>query len=205
MEHLLRGLALGLAYVAPIGMQNIYVINTALSKAKSRAYQVAMITVFFDITLAMACFLGIGAILTMYKQLKLAILLAGSLAVIFIGVQLIRSVPNINKAVDLDKTLLQVAVTCFTVTWLNPQAIIDGSLLLGSMRASLPGDAANLFIVGVCIASFTWFVGLTTIVSVFRKSFNNKVIRWINIICGMTIVYYGFTLAYGFFNTILGK
>ncbi|HYE10658.1 MAG TPA: amino acid transporter, partial [Patescibacteria group bacterium] len=66
MEFLLQGLALGLAYVAPIGMQNIYVINTAINKSKLRAYQVAFITVFFDITLALACFLGIGALLSKY-------------------------------------------------------------------------------------------------------------------------------------------
>lgn len=34
---------------APIGMQNLYVINTAISKSRFRAYQVALITVFFHI------------------------------------------------------------------------------------------------------------------------------------------------------------
>jgi L-lysine exporter family protein LysE/ArgO len=203
MEFLLQGLALGLAYVAPIGMQNIYVINTAISKSKLRAYQVAFITIFFDITLALACFLGIGALLSRYEIVKLAVLLLGGLAVIYIGIQLIRSIPNMKRDVDINKTLLQVAVTCFTVTWLNPQAIIDGSLLLGGMRASLPGVAANLFIIGVCVASFTWFTVLTTIVSVFKHSFNEKVIRWINIICGVVIIYYGAKLVYTFINTIL--
>ncbi len=54
---------LGIAYVAPIGMQNMYVINTAVSKNKTRAYQVALITIFFDISLAIACFFGMGLIM----------------------------------------------------------------------------------------------------------------------------------------------
>lgn len=203
METLLQGLALGLAYVAPIGMQNIYVINTALGKSKLRAYQVAFITIFFDITLALSCFLGIGALISKYEILKLAILLLGGIAVIYIGIQLIRSIPNMKRNVDINKSLLQVAITCFTVTWLNPQAIVDGSLLLGGMRASLPGVAANLFIIGVCIASFTWFAGLTTIVSIFKNSFNEKVIRWINIICGAVILYYGAKLIYTFIIAIM--
>lgn len=203
MEFLFQGLALGLAYVAPIGMQNIYVINTAISKGKLRAYQVALITIYFDITLALACFLGIGALLSRYELVKLAVLLFGGLAVIYIGIQLLRSVPNMNKDVDINKSLIQVAVTCFTVTWLNPQAIIDGSLLLGGMRASLPGSAANLFIIGVCLASFTWFTSLTTVVSVFKHSFNEKIIRWINIICGAIIIYYGLKLVYNFIKTII--
>lgn len=198
METLLQGLALGLAYVAPIGMQNIYVINTALSKSKLRAYQVAFITIFFDITLALSCFLGIGALLSKYEIVKIAVLLLGGIAVLYIGIQLIRSIPNMKRDVDINKSLFQVAVTCFTVTWLNPQAIIDGSLLLGGMRASLTGGAANLFIMGVCIASFAWFTGLATIVSMFKNSFNEKVIRWINIICGAVIIYYGVKLIYSF-------
>jgi L-lysine exporter family protein LysE/ArgO len=203
MEFLLQGMALGLAYVAPIGMQNIYVINTALGKNKLRAYQVAFITIFFDITLALACFLGVGALLSKYEGIKLAVLLLGGLAVIYIGVQLIRSIPNMKRDVDINKSLFQVAVTCFTVTWLNPQAIIDGSLLLGGMRASLPGAASNLFIVGVCIASFSWFTFLTTMVSVFKHSFNERIIRWINMICGGIIVYYGLKLLYTFVKTVL--
>jgi L-lysine exporter family protein LysE/ArgO len=203
MEVLLQGLALGLAYVAPIGMQNIYVINTALGKSQMRAYQVALITIFFDITLALSCFLGIGALLSRYEIIKLAVLLLGGMAVIYIGIQLIRSTPNMKQNVDINKSLLQVAVTCFTVTWLNPQAIIDGSLLLGGMRASLSGVEANLFILGVCIASFTWFAGLTTIVSIFKNSFNEKIIRWINIICGAVILYYGFKLVYTFIIAVM--
>lgn len=203
MEALLQGLALGLAYVAPIGMQNIYVINTALSKSKLRTYQVAFITIFYDITLALSCFLGIGALLSKYEIIKLSVLLLGGIAVIYIGIQLIRSIPNMKRDVDINKSLLQVAVTCFTVTWLNPQAIVDGSLLLGGMRASLTGVESNLFIIGVCIASFTWFMGLTTIVSVFKHSFNEKVIRWINIICGVVIIYYGVKLVYTFIISIM--
>lgn len=203
MDALLQGLALGLAYVAPIGMQNIYVINTALSKSKLRAYQVASITIFFDITLALACFWGIGALLTRYEFIKLGVLLFGGLAVLYIGIQLVRSKPNINRKVDINKPILQIAVTCFTITWLNPQAIIDGSLLLGGMRASMEGMNSNLFILGVCIASFSWFICLTTIVSVFKQSFNLKIIRGINIVCGAIIVYYGFKLLYTFVKAFI--
>lgn len=203
MNYLLQGLALGLAYVAPIGMQNIYVINTAISKSKLRAYQVAVITSFFDISLAIACFLGIGALLAAYDVLRLAVLCIGGLAVIYIGIQLIRCSPSVNSAVDLNKTLLQVAITCFVVTWLNPQAIIDGTLLLGGMRAAMQGTEANLFILGVCMASFSWFMIVTTLVSGFKKSFNQRIVKGINVVCGAVIIYYGGRLLYSFISSFL--
>lgn len=77
LKYCVQGFLLGLAYVAPIGMQNIYVINTAVSKNKLRAYQVAFITIFFDISLALACFLGIGTLMEKSKVIKAATLLYG--------------------------------------------------------------------------------------------------------------------------------
>ncbi len=162
----------------------------------------ALITIFFDISLALACFFGMGAIMEKSQLLRGIILLVGSLAIIYIGVGLLRSAPNLDREVDINKTLGQVVATCFMVTWINPQALIDGSLLLGGFRASLPQEASAIFILGVCLASFTWFTGLTTIVSVFRKKFNVKIIKVINIICGIIIVYYGLKLGYNFLQMI---
>lgn len=196
LNYFLQGFLLGLAYVAPIGMQNMYVINTAVRSVRSRAYQVALITVFFDVSLALACFFGVGIILENFPVLKSLILGIGSAAIIFIGIGLIRSTPSINNEMDVNQTLLKVAGMCFAVTWLNPQAIIDGSLLLGGYRASLPPASSGLFIAGVAFASFTWFMGLTTAIITFKTIMNNKVLRYINVICGSIIIFYGIKLAY---------
>lgn len=56
MNIYLQGLTMGLAYVAPIGLQNLFVINTALTQKRSRVYLTALIIIFFDITLGLACF-----------------------------------------------------------------------------------------------------------------------------------------------------
>ncbi|PAB59642.1 LysE/ArgO family amino acid transporter [Anaeromicrobium sediminis] len=202
-KYLLQGFTLGLAYVAPIGMQNLYVINTAISKSKKRAYQVALATIFFDITLALACFFGVGILIDKSILIKRIILLVGSMAVIYIGYGLIKSEPDLSGEVDLDKPLWQVISTCFVVTWLNPQAIIDGSLLLGGFRASLPPDKSNLFIIGVCIASALWFLGISTFVSHFSHLFNEKVLKKLNIVCGSIVIYYGLKLAYMCIQSIM--
>lgn len=46
MEIYLQGLTMGLAYVAPIGLQNLFVINTALTQPKKRVYATALIVIF---------------------------------------------------------------------------------------------------------------------------------------------------------------
>ncbi|MBZ9637184.1 LysE/ArgO family amino acid transporter [Clostridium sp. FP1] len=204
-KYLMEGLLVGFAYVAPIGTQNIFVINTAIRKSILKTYQVAFITIFFDISLAVSCFFGVGALMERFNLLKMLILLLGSIAVVYIGAGLVRQVPEVKseEAVDLNKSIIKIIGTCFAVTWLNPQAIIDGSLLLGGSRAVLPVDMGSYFIIGVCLASLIWFTLLATVVSLFKAKFNIKVIRIINLICGVVIIVYGFKLAYSFVKLII--
>lgn len=203
LKYLLQGLLLGFAYVAPIGMQNLYVINAAARKKKAKAYQVALTTVFFDISLALSCFFGIGFLIDRFPLLKGAVLLLGCMVVVYIGIGLIRSSSGVSDSVDIDNSLFKIISHCFVVTWLNPQALIDGSLLLGGFRASLPQDMSRYFIIGVCIASFLWFTSLTTVVSLFRTKFKNNILKWINIVCGTIIIFYGLKLGYSFIQLIL--
>lgn len=203
-KYLLQGLLLGLAYVAPIGIQNLYLINTAARETIKKALQIALIIIFFDISLALACFFGVGILINTFPVLKGIILLAGSLLVIYMGLTLIRSCPQISSDEEMESnSLLKVVGVCFVITWFNPQAIIDGSLLLGGFNASLPPGMSVAFIIGVCLASCLWFLSLTTITSQLRTKINTTVMRWINIICGSIIIFYGIKLGYSFVQLVV--
>src|SRR5574344_2002371 len=102
MEIYLQGLTMGLAYVAPIGLQNLFVINTALTQPRKRVYATALIVIFFDVTLGLACFFGIGAVMSASPWLEMAILLVGSLIVIWIGQGLIRSKDTLDTSTEVN-------------------------------------------------------------------------------------------------------
>lgn len=201
IKYLLQGLLFGFAYVAPIGTQNLYLINAAMQKSKLETCKVILITVLFDISLAISCFFGIGILVQKYFALKLAILLLGGIVVTYIGIGLIRTSSQILEDKKVEDSLVKIIVTCFAVTWLNPQAIIDGSLLLGGFNASLPSEMSKYFILGVCSASVIWFSTLAVFVRKFRNKFN-RVIKWINIICGAILIFYGLKLGYSFIQVI---
>jgi arginine exporter protein ArgO len=57
---LLQGFIFGIAYVAPIGIQNLFVINTATNNDYKYVLKVTFAVIFFDISLALACFIGVG-------------------------------------------------------------------------------------------------------------------------------------------------
>ena len=194
---------MGLAYVAPIGLQNLFVINSALTHTRRRALLTAWIVIFFDVTLAFACFFGIGAVMEHYQWLQMAILCVGSLIVIYIGVGLLRA-----KAEEIDRSqttgsIRKTISSACVVTWFNPQAIIDGTMMLGAFRATLPTAQASSFISGVALASCLWFLGVTLVVSLLSRHFTPGVMVWINRVCGVVILCYGGSLLWSFL-TMLG-
>ncbi len=202
MNIFLQGLTMGLAYVAPIGMQNLFVINSALTNKRKRALLTALIVIFFDITLSLACFFGIGTIMQRFKWLQMVILCVGSLIVIYIGISLLRS-----KTQDLEKdqptmSIKKTISSACVVTWFNPQAIIDGTMMLGAFHVTLAAGQETPFITGVACASFSWFIGLTFLISLVSSKFNAKVMRWINIVCGVIIIGYGIKLFVSFVQLI---
>lgn len=196
--YFFQGLTMGLAYLAPIGMQNLFVINSALNDSRKRAFLTAIIVACFDISLSASCFYGIGSIMEKYDFVKLAILLIGSIVVIKIGINLLKSrTENVKRecsSMPIGKTITSACV----VTWFNPQAIIDGTMMLGAFHVTLLSSQALPFMSGIISASFLWFTGLIFVISLFSKIFrgnnSSKVMTVVNRVCGTVIIIYGLNL-----------
>ena len=90
----------------------------------------------------------------------------------------------------------------FVVTWLNPQALIDGTLLFGSFRVGHPGADSTLLVMGSATASCLWFSGVTLVISLFSARFNDRILRAVNIVCGSVILAYGLRLILQFIRSI---
>lgn len=197
MDFYIQGLTLGLAYVAPIGMQNLFVINSALMQPRWRALLTALIVIFFDVTLALACFFGIGLVMQKYPPVQLGILLLGGLVVVYIGVSLLKSsVRQIGGAqqMPLGKTVWAACV----VTWFNAQAVIDGTMLLGAFKATMNYAQSLHFLFGVISASCLWFISLALIVSLAGSLITPRTLNLINKICGTVIIIYDIKLFWHF-------
>lgn len=202
MHIFLQGLLFGIVYIAPIGMQNLFVVSTAIEQPYSRALRVAFIVIAFDTSLSLACFYGIGKLLQTTPWLELAVLLVGSLLVFYIGWGLLRAKEAAMGTMDAAFSYKAAVVTAFSVAWLNPQALIDGSVLLAAFRVSIPAALSHYFIIGVIIASIAWFVGLTSLISKFKHLMQPRVLLWINRVCGLIIILYGVKLLATFVTKI---
>ncbi|MBT1166024.1 LysE/ArgO family amino acid transporter [Bifidobacterium simiarum] len=228
MGFYLQGLTVGLAYIAPIGMQNLFVINSALTKTRRRALMTALIVIVFDVALSLSCFFGIGSLMQRYEWLQLGVLAVGGLVVIRIGAGLLAAKPDsgtgkktVDRRVDDRKVadrktsaadsasivksdgIGHIISTACVVTWCNPQAIIDGTLMLGAFSATLTAAQSTPFITGVETASVGWFIGITLLISAFRDRFSPRIINGLNKVCGTVIIVYGLKLLVEFAMAVL--
>jgi L-lysine exporter family protein LysE/ArgO len=202
--YVLQGFIFGIAYVAPIGAQNLFVINISTNNDIKYILKSVFVVIFFDISLALACFIGAGIIFDIIPVLKNILLCVGCFVITFMGIRLIIN----KKEIEYEKqneqlSLLKIIGLSFSVAWLNPQAIIDGTMLFGGMRSSLPVNSANMFMAGVCTASMSWFSVLAIITHKILDKFK-KIIRYINILCGIILIIYGIRLGFIFIKNILG-
>ena len=203
MDIYLQGLTMGLAYVAPIGLQNLFVINTALTQPRKRVYATALIVISFDVTLGLACFFGIGAVMSASPWLEMAILLIGSIIVMWIGQGLVRAKDTLDTSTDVNIPIAKVVTTACVVTWFNPQALIDGSMMLGAFKATLPEGTDFFFVGGFASASVIWFLGISTLISLFSAKITDKTLRVTNIVCGIVIIFSGLTLLWSFIQMVI--
>ncbi len=128
--------------------------------------------------------------------------LLGSLIVLYIGVGLLRAkAEEIDRSRTADSIPKTISSAC-VVTWFNPQALIDGTMMLGAFYVTLPAAQSTSFISGVALASCLWFTGLTLLISLFSDNFTSKTLVVINKVCGVIIVFYGCKLLYSFLTMV---
>ena len=137
--YFLQGLLVGLATFAPVGMQNLFIINTALVQPIRRIILTLAILALFDMSLSAAAFYGIGAVLEMWPIMKLIVILFGSLLIIYMGSNIFRTEPdvrNLNTHIPIRKLIM----SAIAVSWGNPQAVLDATMLLGAFQANIPKE-----------------------------------------------------------------
>ena len=116
---------------------------------------------------------------------------------------LIRAKDTLDTSTDVNIPILKVITTACVVTWFNPQALIDGSMMLGAFKATLPEGTDFFFAGRFASASVIWFLGISTIISLFSAKITNRTLRVINIVCGAVIIFYGLKLFWSFIQMVL--
>lgn len=160
MHAAATGFFLGLSLIMAIGAQNAFVLRQGLRR--EHVFAVCLTCALSDAVLIAAGVKGMGWLAREVPWLAPAMTWAGAAFLVVYGALSFRRAlaPGALMAAGqggggLRTTLL----TCLALTWLNPHVWLDTVVLLGSVAARFPGNAAA-FGVGAATASFAFFFAL---------------------------------------------
>ncbi|MFJ6680152.1 LysE/ArgO family amino acid transporter [Microbacterium sp. NPDC091382] len=172
---LLSGLGLCLGLIISIGAQNAVVLRQGLRR--EHVGLVVLVCVVSDAVLQTVGVAGIATVVTAHPWLETAARWAGAIFIIGFAIVSARRAwlgggsleassdqqtsdsPPGGAVMTRSRTTTRTAtlVTILAVTWLNPHAIVETTVVLGSVAAT-HGDARWFFLAGGIAASTLWFV-----------------------------------------------
>ena len=175
----IQGFTIGLSLILAIGPQNAFVIRQGL---KGRFVFLTAISVSLcDSILIAASVLGVGQFLARVTWLKLALTVGGMSFLAIYGTGALIRVFRDNR-LQVKKTsdkgsYKKIILQSLSFSWINPHAVLDILLIMGSISAQYEMHDAVSFGSGAIVASFVWFFSLAFVAKILSK-YLQKPITW---------------------------
>jgi L-lysine exporter family protein LysE/ArgO len=177
--YFLKGLMLSASLIMAIGPQNAFVLRQGIQR--SQVFLTALICASCDLIMMGAGVFGMSAVLAAYPTFTRYAAWAGAIFVTWYGLRALLSalkhsgMTPTGKAIQTPKAII---LTALAFSFLNPHAILDTVILVGSIGAQQPMPLA--FLLGAAGFSFIWFFGLaygaTKLAPFFARSISWRIL-----------------------------
>lgn len=157
----LHGIVIAFSLIIPLGVQNIFIFNQGVIQPSFKKALPSVITASIcDSILICLAVLGLSLVILQIIWLKLSILILGFIFLLYMGYHTWNQRPpdlTINaKALSAKKQIL----FAMSVSILNPHAIIDTIVVIGTSALQYSGAAKIAFTATCIIISWMWFCAL---------------------------------------------
>jgi L-lysine exporter family protein LysE/ArgO len=211
VDPLVLGLLVGLASAAPLGPQNAYLLQVGLQLPTARAWGAAALVVGLDVSVSLTGALLAGRLLSAAPGLRVPALAVGAAVLLLMGAQILwRTRPRRRPRHLLGLTTTtdgaagppvsgwsrrRLVLGALAVTWLNPSALLDSSLLFGGLVASTRLVDLPVLVLGLCAASALWTAGLLGVLRAVRARLVERARCWVERAAGAVVVAVGLRFA----------
>lgn len=191
-----NGLLLGLSLIMALGPQNIFLIKQGARK--NHAALSAAICFFCDILLVCASVVGLHQLLLNHPTLQIGMIWLGSAFLLYYAIKNLRSAFSKRKSVieqtQQPHSRAQIILFALGFSLLNPHAIIDTLVIIGSGSAQFP-DHEIVFLLGVITSSLLWFSSLFFTTRYFSAILSKeRVWQGIELLSGLLMAFIGIKL-----------
>jgi L-lysine exporter family protein LysE/ArgO len=163
MKPFLEGCGTSAALIIAIGAQNAFVLKQGI--LKRHVFITALFCSLADSLLIALGVLGIGELLSLRPILVDIAKWGGILFLVGYGARSFRAAFT-NHGLTPDKASHQkglkwLLMSLFVVSFLNPHALLDAMVLLGSISAKFCAEERPFFALGAILTSVVWFFSLS--------------------------------------------
>ena len=199
---IIGGIVIGLIVAAPIGPVNLICIRRTFFYGPLNGFFSGLGAALGDGIFAIITAFGITAISQWIEGYSTALKVAGGLMLIGFGLHIFRADVALlrdaegapakdNAASSLTRTILST----FALTIANPATLLGFTALFAGLGSLAGGRAtfidAALTVLGVIAGSTVWWFALTTIVGIFHRHIDTRVMRNINHVFGLGVALFG--------------
>lgn len=169
MEPILHGIILAFGLILPLGVQNVFVFSQGATQPKLlRAFPATITAAMCDTLLILLAVFGLSVIVLQFEWLRISLMIAGILFLLYMGYVIWRSKPTLNETNKALPTRQQI-IFALSVSLFNPHAILDIVGVIGTSALKYVGTEQILFIIACILVSWIWFFGLTLAGAAIKK------------------------------------
>lgn len=202
-SELFRGLTLGGSLIIAIGAQNAHILRQGITRQSP--WLSALICSICD-TILIACAIWVfGQIFQQNIRLTNIAIIGGCLYLLYFSFESFKAVFS-NQSLDISvsqniKNIRAIIMRTLMVSLLNPHALLDTFVIMGSATVTLNAAAKLSFMIGAIVASWLWFWGLAGLAHQLSPILSRPNIwRIINTIIGFILLYFSIHLFMSLFH-----
>jgi L-lysine exporter family protein LysE/ArgO len=161
-EAIIHGFILAFGLILPLGVQNVFVFNQGATQARYLgALPVIITAAICDTLLISLAVLGVSVVVLDYDWLRMLLLFAGIIFLIYMGFVTWNSKPAMNEGDNrISFSPKKQVIFAMSVSLLNPHAILDTIGVIGTSSLTYLGVEKLAFAITCILVSWLWFLGL---------------------------------------------
>ncbi|GAB3070455.1 LysE/ArgO family amino acid transporter [Salinicoccus sesuvii] len=159
-QAIIHGFILALGLILPLGAQNVFIFNQGANHQSFKHTLPVVITAgFCDTLLITIAVLGVSIILLSFPMLQVVLFTIGLAFLLYMSWSLWRERPDNIESHRTMGPLKQISFA-FSVSILNPHAIMDIIGVIGTSATAYDGIDKLAFTLTTIAVSWIWFIGL---------------------------------------------
>ena len=205
MSVFLQGLIIGFSIAAPVGPIGVLCIRRTLAEGRLAGFLSGIGAASADMFYGAVAAFGLTVVQDLLIGQSNWLQVVGGIFLLYLGLKTFFSKPSEKAAESRRGGLFGAYLTTFFLTITNPLTILSFIAIFAGLRLPFhdvsgvlrEGETggnylpASFMVLGVFLGSATWWLTLSTGVSLLREKFTPVLLTWVNRLAGVVIFVFG--------------